>query len=213
MSTPTSDAAHAVREARARLKASIDALSEHVSPSGALDMARAFVEDHDSRRAAVDFVKRNPLPTALAASGLAWLGYKLISGGDDRLADPKHEPGLTEVAGRAYTPESPHVIAHQPAPPAPPPAPPAPEPPSTASKVRGAFRRHPLLYGVVGLVAGAIAGVIAVLKRGGDDALEAPADPSEGPATYAAGEPAAPRSGNGITRRPRASSAARPTAH
>ncbi len=224
MSSSTSDAADAVREARQRLRSSLDALTEQLSPAGALDLARSIIEDQEARRSAVDFVKKNPVPVGLAATGLAWLGYSLLKTDPERLADPRRDPGLTEVSGRPAA-----------APPTPPPADPvevaagredvprvtapiAPAPPEpsrtekvveTARGVRATFRRHPLLYGVVGLVAGAVAGVIAVLRGRQEDAIDVDdavcADPSaEGAATYAAGDPiraeGRSRGGNGVAR-------------
>lgn len=220
MNRSTSDAARAVEEARARLRASLDALTDHVSPAGALDMARSLIDDRESRAAAADFVKRNPLPTALAATGIAWLGYALLSGdSSQKLADPRRDPGLTEVPGRSVTPPS---TAQRPADaPALSVAPPAARPATeavapTKTGLRATFARHPLLYGVVGLVAGAVAGVIAMVKGRGE-APELPAH-EEGsavdpPATYAAGDPAAARPGNGLLHRPRNVGPAHPTAH
>ncbi len=249
MTSPTSEAAHAVHEARARLRASLDALSDHLSPGGALDLARSIIEDQEARQSAADFVKRNPVPTALAATGLAWMGYKLLSGDRD-LADPARDPGLTEVEGRPVVPRRPAASARATAPVAPVGAPEPvpgrqdvprtpdptlagptsagptlagptlPHPTQTgapavessgadralakARGVRRTFARHPLLYGVVGLLTGAVVGVIAALRGGRDDAVEGPADPHAAPEVpmrgVAADEQRAP--GNGVYRRP-----------
>lgn len=228
MSSSTSDAADAVREARQRLRSSLDALTEQLSPAGALDLARSIVEDQEARRSAVDFVKKNPVPVGLAATGLAWLGYSLLKKDPERLADPRRDPGLTEVSGRpdavppASPPAEPTVAAagREDVPRVTAPVAPAPPEPSRAEKVvetargvRATFRRHPLLYGVVGLVAGAVAGVIAVLRGRRDDAIDVDVDPddavcadppADGAATYAAGDPiraeGRSRGGNGVAR-------------
>lgn len=233
MSSSTTEAAHAVHEARARLRASLDALSDHLSPGGALDLARSIIEDRDARQSAADFVKRNPVPTALAATGLAWMGYKLLSGDRD-LADPAKEPGLTEVQGRPAVPRHPAASARVTAPVAPAGAPEphagrqdvprVPDPtqtseltavdPSKADRalakargVRRTFARHPLLYGVVGLVTGAVVGVIAALRGRRDEAIEEKAptpDPHAAPEVPLRGVAADAKvsPGNGVYRRP-----------
>lgn len=226
MSTSTSDAADAVRAARRRLRSSLDVLTDQISPAGALDLARSIIEDREARESAKSFVKQNPIPTALAATGLAWLGYALLRGEKSPpLADPRAEPGLTEVPGRPVVPEAaaegPVNGVHRRAAPTagrkdvphtPPPevsAESAAEKPVTAevvSKARGiraTFARHPLLYGLVGLLTGAVVGVVAVLRgrHGDEEVLEvdpkATPDPA-GPTTYAAGDP---RPGDGALHR------------
>lgn len=195
MKSSTADAAETVRAARTHLRDTLSALGDHLTPGGALDAARALVDDTETRREAIDFVKRHPVPTALAGLGLAWLGYTLLSGGDDA-PDPRAEPGLTEVPGRrvAAPPEPATGRRDVPRVELPARAPGGDGSGPVLARIealRATFARHPLLYGVVGLVAGAVMGVVAAVRRGagGDEATPSPdpREPARAATTCAAG--------------------------